>query len=120
MRHSPYDPNYTFKGMNELQIDVNSFKIINFCKTVLSTNKEGISFERAFMARYLMHVVGDIHQPLHNTNLFNETYPDGDLGGNRINVTTDTNYTIKLHNYFDSIALYQDPNKKIDRPLNDT
>lgn len=66
-----------------------------------------------------MHVVGDIHQPLHNTNLFNETYPDGDLGGNRINVTTANNITIKLHNYFDSIALYQDPNNKIIRPLNE-
>ena len=28
-----------------------------------------------------MHVVGDCHQPLHNTKFFNATYPKGDLGG---------------------------------------
>ena len=57
--------------MNELQVDINSYKIVNFCKTVLSANREAVTFERAFMARYLMHVIGDIHQPLHNSNFFN-------------------------------------------------
>ena len=50
--------------MNELQVDINSYKILN-------ANREAVTFERAFMARYLMHVIGDIHQPLHNSNFFN-------------------------------------------------
>lgn len=33
------------------------------------------------MARYLLHLVGDIHQPLHSTMMFNATYKTGDLGG---------------------------------------
>lgn len=32
--------------------------------------------------RYALHVVGDIHQPLHTTTLYNTTFPTGDLGGN--------------------------------------
>ena len=62
-------------------MDVNSINTINWAKSVLATNREHLTFERAFMARYLLHVVGDIHQPLHNTNLFNKTYEYGDLGG---------------------------------------
>ena len=57
--------------MNELQVDINSYKTVNFCKTVLNANREAVTFERAFMARYLMHVIEDIHQPLHNSNFFN-------------------------------------------------
>lgn len=67
--------------MSDLQKDVNSVNIVGSCLTVLKTNKHGITFERAFMARYLSHVVGDIHQPLHSTNMFNKTLPKGDLGG---------------------------------------
>ena len=67
--------------MSDLQKDVNSVNIVGACYTVLKANREKVSFERAFMARYLSHVVGDIHQPLHSTNFFNKTYPKGDLGG---------------------------------------
>jgi len=33
------------------------------------------------MARYLIHVIGDMHQPLHNTNFYNNTFTEGDMGG---------------------------------------
>ena len=52
--------------------------------SVLKTNKEGITFERAFMARFLLHLVGDIHQPLHSVAMFNSTYKKGDMGGKDI------------------------------------
>jgi hypothetical protein len=67
--------------MTEYQQDVNAINIINWCQSVLKANKDGISFERAFMARYLLHLVGDIHQPLHSTMMYNATYKTGDLGG---------------------------------------
>jgi hypothetical protein len=67
--------------MNEMQQDVNSINIVNWCKSVLTTNMDSVTFERAFMARYLLHVVGDMHQPLHNTMMFNASFVDGDLGG---------------------------------------
>ena len=40
--------------------------------------------ERALFARYLVHIVGDIHQPLHSVAMFNESYKTGDRGGNSL------------------------------------
>jgi len=39
---------------------------------------------RAMFLAWLIHLVGDIHQPLHCASLFNDNYPepDGDRGGN--------------------------------------
>lgn len=106
--------------MTSFQQDINAFNTINWCHKVLSLNKGGLSFERAWMARYLLHLVGDIHQPLHSTNFFNATFKTGDLGGNLIKVKMINETTINLHAFFDSIALEQDPVVRIERPLNDT
>lgn len=38
--------------------------------------------ERAQALRYLIHFVGDVHQPLHATALESEQFPTGDRGGN--------------------------------------
>jgi hypothetical protein len=73
-----------FASMSDPQKDVNSINVASSCMSVLKTDKEGITFERAFMARYLLHLVGDIHQPLHSTAMFNSTYKKGDLGGKDI------------------------------------
>jgi uncharacterized protein YlxP (DUF503 family) len=37
---------------------------------------------RSFWLAFLVHLVGDAHQPLHLCALFNSTFPRGDLGGN--------------------------------------
>jgi hypothetical protein len=67
--------------MTEQQKDINSINVMGSATSVLKTNKEGITFERAFMARFLLHLVGDIHQPLHSTCMYNQTFKTGDLGG---------------------------------------
>lgn len=33
------------------------------------------------MARYLLHLAGDIHQPLHSVSMYNSTHKKGDMGG---------------------------------------
>lgn len=71
-------------SMKPKEKDVNSINIFGHAVTVLKTNKERISFERAFMARYLLHLAGDIHQPLHSTAMYTKEFPDGDLGGKNI------------------------------------
>ncbi len=38
--------------------------------------------ERAEALRYVMHFVGDVHQPLHATTLEDAAHPEGDRGGN--------------------------------------
>jgi S1/P1 Nuclease len=39
---------------------------------------------KAIALAWLFHLVGDIHQPLHTTQLFIVDYPKGDRGGNEI------------------------------------
>lgn len=67
------------------------------------------------MMRLLIHIVGDMHQPLHNVNMFNYTYTAGDLGGNREHILLLNSTSMILHSYFDSGALRLDG---FSRPLN--
>jgi hypothetical protein len=55
------------------------------------------------MMRYLIHILGDIHQPLHTSALFNDQFPDGDQGGNLFLIKFPENNNItNLHKLFDS------------------
>ena len=45
------------------------------------SNPKNETMEKAMMIRYLIHVIGDIHQPLHSAQLFDDVYfPKGDAG----------------------------------------
>lgn len=93
--------------MTQLQEDINAMNVLGWTETVLKANRDGVTFERAFMARYLLHLVGDSHQPLHSVNMFNSKHKTGDLGGNLVHIITtpSTNSTnINLHAYMDSMA----------------
>lgn len=50
--------------------------------------------------RFLVHLVGDIHQPLHSVSLWNHQFPNGDQGGNRF-IVSFQNMT-NLHAVWDS------------------
>lgn len=41
---------------------------------------------RSYDLTWLLHLVGDIHQPLHAVSRFTQDLPQGDLGGNRIRI----------------------------------
>lgn len=45
-------------------------------------SKESKDAEKAEALRYLLHFVGDIHMPLHNTARDTDAFPQGDRGGN--------------------------------------
>ena len=58
--------------------------------------------EKAVALCWILHLVGDMHQPLHNGTLFSRAYfPKGDKGGNSINVQW-ANEQINLHTVWDS------------------
>jgi hypothetical protein len=44
--------------------------------------KNGTQEDQAVYLCWLLHLGGDIHQPLHATALFSKQFPDGDRGGN--------------------------------------
>lgn len=73
-------------------------------RTILKRNIDKITAERALFARYLVHLVGDIHQPLHSVALFNKTYPKGDMGGNLLKVKVLNGTMQNLHAFWDSGA----------------
>jgi hypothetical protein len=61
-------------------------------------------FEKSFFLMYLLHVVGDIHQPLHSCSLMNKEFPEGDRGGNSLKINFVNNKEItNLHSLWDSV-----------------
>lgn len=58
--------------------------------------------ERAVALCWVMHLVGDIHQPLHNAQLFSSTYPNGDrLGSLQFVRERATDRPVTLHWFWD-------------------
>ncbi len=50
-----------------------------------------------------MHLVGDIHQPLHCASLYAEPFPKGDSGGNDSLYRLGGHRIIKLHPFWDAL-----------------
>ena len=58
--------------------------------------------ERAVVLAWVLHLVGDLHQPLHATAVYSADYPAGDRGGNLFMVKYHGNIT-NLHSFWDEI-----------------
>lgn len=59
--------------------------------------------EKAIALCWILHLVGDVHQPLHTVALFSRPYyPEGDRGGNSINVDWDPE-PVNLHSVWDGL-----------------
>lgn len=67
-RHKVYPPNVVWA--------------INQSMAVLMS-PQAQTYQKAWFFRFLVHFVGDIHQPLHTTALFNRQFKHGDRGGTR-------------------------------------
>jgi len=62
--------------------------------------------ERAVALCWLLHLVADLHQPLHACTLYSEQFPQGDKGGNAFYVMKDVRYEntkMNLHLLWDSL-----------------
>jgi hypothetical protein len=58
--------------------------------------------DRALALCWVMHIAGDIHQPLHTSTLFSSAYPQGDAEGTRQYVRDpETGTVVSLHWYWD-------------------
>jgi S1/P1 Nuclease len=62
--------------------------------------------ERAMAICWVFHVLQDVHQPLHATQIFSADYPDGDKGGSRsfVKMTADAEPTT-FHRFWDESVL---------------
>lgn len=83
----------------------------------LSNSKAG-KWEKAFMLRVLLHVVADIHCPMHCIQLYSEKFPEGDKGGMRFELSGPKALAKKnLHSLWDSILLLDNLGVN-NRPIN--
>lgn len=75
---------------------------ISQAMSTLSNKKRASALlEDAIQMRLLIHIVGDIHQPLHVATLFNQNYTQGDEGGNYFKIVYDSNIN-ELHALWDA------------------
>jgi hypothetical protein len=65
--------------------------------------KSGTAEEKPIYLCWLLHLVGDVHQPLHCTALFSEKFPKGDRGGNLLLVRIKEGDPKKLHPLWDGL-----------------
>src|SRR5439155_1554275 len=59
--------------------------------------------EKAVSLCWLLHLVGDLHQPLHAATLLSEAYPTGDQGGNALAVVDASQTPMNLHSFWDQL-----------------
>ena len=58
---------------------------------------------RSYDLVWILHLVGDAHQPLHAVGRLTASIPNGDAGGNAESVIPATGETIALHAYWDRV-----------------
>jgi hypothetical protein len=61
----------------------NAVEALKFERNILN-DKDADPAERAKALCWVLHLVGDLHQPLHCVSLYDADFPDGDRGGNEI------------------------------------
>ncbi|ASQ45966.1 S1/P1 nuclease [Legionella clemsonensis] len=79
--------------------EINAVTAIMAAKQLMQDSSVN-DFEKGFTLRILLHVIGDIHQPLHAASQFSIEHPKGDQGGNLFPLNNNSIAT-NLHAYWD-------------------
>jgi hypothetical protein len=74
---------------------------LEHCEKTLESRKS-LPVARAVALSWLIHLVGDIHQPLHCCSFFSAEYPEGDKGGNEFFISP-ADRAIRLHSFWDGL-----------------
>lgn len=80
-------------------------RIVDFSATL--GNPSASDDVQSYDLAWLLHLVGDMHQPLHATSRFTRATPNGDNGGNSVGVCLegaalcDAEHSQKLHSFWD-------------------
>ncbi len=79
--------------------EVNAVWAINMA-TFWLLNPNATDIEKGIALRILLHVVGDVHQPLHTISNYSQQFPAGDHGGNLLRLGKNK-VANNLHSYWD-------------------
>ena len=77
--------------------------IVNILPTCVDKARTTSGSEKAINLCWVIHLIGDIHQPLHCITLYSEQFPKGDAGGNDSLYRLGGHRTIKLHPMWDDL-----------------
>ncbi|CAK64822.1 unnamed protein product (macronuclear) [Paramecium tetraurelia] len=117
----PINPDGLLIKIEDQNRNINSIYAINQAVSVLTNSKTARNRHTVFkaqMLRVLLHVIGDLHQPLHDTTFWNSSYPNGDQGGNFMKVQLENGTLVNLHSFWDAGAFAFSPNNSfLVRPL---
>ena len=91
---------------------VNALKLLSASRWAINNPSVPVAAQAYFLS-WLLHVAGDVHQPLHCTSRFTNELsppenPDGDRGGNGFKITDfpvpEGNFTVdNLHSFWDNV-----------------
>jgi hypothetical protein len=81
---------------------VNVIVALRECQNVLES-KTATPEEKAIHLAWLLHLVGDVHQPMHCVALVTHRFPEGDRGGNDVGVR-DRDKVERLHGFWDDVV----------------
>ncbi|MCB0845033.1 MAG: S1/P1 nuclease [Bacteroidetes bacterium] len=112
----PYNPDSLALPQNA-KPEVDVIWAINQARQVL-TAEDAVSLEKARFLAFLVHFVGDLHQPLHSTSMYDDDVPEGNRGGNEFSLKSFKHRN--LHMLWDDGCGYFDrweEKGKLDRPL---
>jgi S1/P1 Nuclease len=85
---------------------------IPILREVLSSTKSNAV--KSYALVWLLHLIGDIHQPLHASSRFTREWPKGDAGGNYV-IICDPQCGSRLHSYWDALlGKDEDPTQVIE------
>jgi hypothetical protein len=79
-------------------------EILPICIKVLQDSTASQD-DRSFYLMFLIHLVGDAHQPLHTAAEFSKQFPKGDYGGNEFFVQYNGNSKQVLHAFCDAVGM---------------
>lgn len=78
--------------------------IIQTLRNSVQKVETGTDAEKAIYLCWLLHLIGDIHQPLHCAQMVSEQFPEGDQGGNLVLIRTSMHSCpVKLHLFWDGL-----------------
>ncbi|MEM6271735.1 MAG: S1/P1 nuclease [Bacteroidota bacterium] len=101
----PYNPDGVALPAHA-QPEINVVSAIKTMAIILRSRK-AIALEKARALAFLVHFVGDIHQPLHTTSMYTKEQPEGNLGGNRFRLSDSAHNS--LHKLWDDGCGFFDP-----------
>lgn len=78
-------------------------------------NAESTTEERARALSWVLHIIGDLHQPLHVSDLYSAEYPAGNAAGTMSYVGDPLGTTIPIHLLWDSNVMRTPSLEEVDR-----